>query len=185
MSDQSSMPAKAEPKPPVVAGGGMAAIPGFPNHMASADGQILRMTNGKGRAAPGLVLKQRFRPNGYAVVSISGRKHFVHRLVCMAFHGLPEPSREASHEDGDQTNNSAGNLCWRTPEQNNALKRLHGTHRQGSDMPWARLSEALVIAIRSAARMRFATQTEMASMFGVSRQTIGEVINYRTWRHVE
>lgn len=175
-------------KPPVVAGGGMSAwrrIPGFPDHEASEAGEIRRITNGKGRAQPGLILKQRVRPNGYAVVSIGGRKHFVHRLVCAAFHGAPVKGLEASHENGDQTDNSKGNLKWRTPKENAALKLAHGTHAEGSQCHTAKLTEMQAMIARSAYRLKMNTQAEIAAFFGVSRATISDLICNRTWRHVE
>lgn len=160
-------------------------IPGFPDHQASSDGQVRRKTNGKGRASPGHVHKQTIRPNGYAVVSISGRKHFVHRLVCAAFWGATDPSAEASHENGQKADNSADNLRWRTRRENEALKVKHGTLPMGSGHYKTDLCEADVITIRSAYRIGLANRKTIAAHFGLTRGSIGDIINRRTWRHVE
>lgn len=161
-------------------------IPGFPNHEASSLGRIRRVTDGKGRAKANGILRQRLRPSGYAVVSLSATKVFVHRLVCMAFHGpAPFPGAQVSHEDGDQQNNTAANLIWRTPTENNALKKEHGTHMEGSSCPGAKINETQALIIRSAYRLKMATQQELADFYQVNRATVGDIIKRRTWRHVE
>lgn len=154
------------------------AIPDFPKHEASACGQIRR----RGARSPH---RQFERPNGYIAVSISGRKYFVHRLVCAAFHGAPSDGLQASHENGDRSDNRASNLCWRTPSENNRLKRQHGTHIEGSACHTAKVTEAAVIAIRAAHRLGIGTHKTIADVFGIKRATVGDIINRRTWRHVE
>lgn len=160
------------------------SIPDFPHHQASSLGRIRRINNGKGLAKPGLIMAQRLRPNGYLVVSISGRKHFVHRLVCAAFHGAAD-GREVSHESGDKSDNSSSNLTWRTHKENEALKAAHGTKLMGSACHMARLNETKAMIIRSAYRLRMGTQQQIAEFYGVSRATINDIINDRTWRHVQ
>lgn len=47
----------------------------------------------------------------------------VHRMVCMAFHGLPPaPSHEVGHKDDDRANNTPSNLYWTTRQEN--MKRV-------------------------------------------------------------
>lgn len=159
-------------------------IPGFPHHEASSLGEIRRTVARKGRPA-GMILKQRLRPSGYLVVSISGHKHFVHRLVCSAFHGEPAPGLEASHENGKHSDNTDANLMWRTHAENEALKVLHGTKAEGERCGAAKLTDLSITVIRSVARLRWHTQAEIAAFYGVSRATIGDIISRRTWRHAQ
>lgn len=132
-----------------------------------------------------MVLRSFPRPNGYWVVSISGRKHFVHRLVCAAFLGAPAAGCEVSHENGLKADNRAENLRWRTHSDNEALKVLHGTKAQGERCGAARLTELSVIVIRSVARLGWHTQAEIAAFYGISRATVGDIISRRTWRHAQ
>lgn len=159
-------------------------IPEFPHHEASSLGRVRRTTNGKGRAAPGLILKQKARPSGYVVVSISGTKHFVHRLVCAAFHGAPAAGAEASHESGVKSDNQPSNLRWRSRQSNEAMKELHGTRLKGESCHAAKLDPLKVFIIRCGARLGMGTHEQFAALFNVSRAAISDVINYRTWKHV-
>ena len=63
------------------------------------------------------------RPNGYLRVSLSrkhqARSHAVHRLVAIAFLGLPPSAlHQINHRDGDKRHNSPFNLEWVTPSEN-------------------------------------------------------------------
>ena len=51
----------------------------------------------------------------------------VHRLICMAFHGLPPgPDYQTCHYDGNGWNNRAENVRWDTPVGNASDKIRHG-----------------------------------------------------------
>lgn len=84
------------------------SIPSAPAYEASDAGRIRN-------AATGHVLSLLAHPRGYLQVHLGGRRRnqLVHRLVCEAFHGIPEsPTHHADHLDFDKTNNRPGNLRW-------------------------------------------------------------------------
>jgi len=84
----------------------------------------------------GLILKQRLNNRGYPVVEVStvtakkgSQESLVHRMVAMAFHGLPEPDQEVRHLNGKQTDNRVENLAWGSRSENSVDQVRHGTHR--------------------------------------------------------
>ena len=85
-------------------------IPGYTGFEASDLGRI---RNKQGKVRKGHMER------GYHVISIRadheryGRNRRIHRLVCMAFHGLPTPEKPmALHKDDDKDNNTPDNLYW-------------------------------------------------------------------------
>lgn len=55
----------------------------------------------------------------------------VHRLVALAFHGLPPtPKHEVCHGDDDRTNNTAANLRWGTKSENALDAVRNGLHHE-------------------------------------------------------
>jgi len=55
----------------------------------------------------------------YYLVTLKGYgQHSVHRLVCAAFHGVPEYKQEVDHIDGDTHNNCSDNLEWVSHREN-------------------------------------------------------------------
>lgn len=66
-----------------------------------------------------------FSSQGYQAVSVGGKRYKVHRLICLAFNGLP-PSPEhdtVDHIDMVKTNNCIENLRWATMKMQNNNKR--------------------------------------------------------------
>lgn len=52
---------------------------------------------------------------GYFLVGVGRKRYSVHRLVALAFHGLPPPDHDSvDHIDRDPTNNRSTNLRWAT-----------------------------------------------------------------------
>ena len=45
-------------------------------------------------------------------------RRLVHRLVAIAFIGLPDPGQQVNHIDGDKANNRSMNLEWMTAGEN-------------------------------------------------------------------
>jgi hypothetical protein len=70
--------------------------------------------------------------NGYPSLGLyahgRGRMTYVHRIVAAAFHGPCPEGQEVRHLDGCRTNNTAANLTYGTPSENNYDRVRHGTH---------------------------------------------------------
>lgn len=167
-------------------------VPGLPGYEASSLGRIRsldreRPAGGALRRYAGRVLRPRPKPgSGYfSVYSDGGRYATVNRAVAAAFHGpAPSDEHEAAHLDGNPANNRPSNLAWKTPAENEADKRLHGTAPIGSKNGRAKLHEADILTIL----LRYAggdTAPELALAFGVSPRAILNVVAGKSWGHVE
>lgn len=116
----------------------------------------------------------------YAMVSAGDqRKAYIHRLVCEAFYGdAPEGLPEVRHLDGDPSNNRPENLDWGTKEQNAADRSAHG-RATGEAHPSSKLTAETVAEIR--ALRGGMTRPALAARFGLSRGTVDDVLDGRTW----
>jgi hypothetical protein len=164
-------------------------IPGFSSYEASGRGDIRRAVSFRHYPA-GMVLRQRRNRFGYTTVRLSergiARDVFVHRLVALAFIGpQPTPQHEVAHRDGDKANNHWRNLRWATKSENCKEKRTLGElpDIRGEKHPQARLTEALVLAMRER-RRQGAFFREIAAEFGVPTLTAYDAIKGITWSHI-
>ena len=112
-------------------------IPGFEGYYAVSNlGRVRslprRVERGHGKPLnlKGRIMQPEFRKNtGYYTVRLcregDRRHHYIHRLVLMAFRGLPEPGEEGCHENDIRTDNRLENLRWDTHHANvqDAVKR--------------------------------------------------------------
>jgi hypothetical protein len=136
---------------------GWRPIPGFPGYEASSEG-VIRPAKPRYRNGRGSVLKpwteERFGRLAHRVsLHIEGvrTKQFVHRLVCLAWHGLPPEGDEridCCHIDHNSLNNVASNLKWDTHAKNieanyeraaimeEELTELTGSLASPSDVPF-------------------------------------------------
>lgn len=124
----------------------------------------------------------------YVCLNRSGIKTGVHRLVALAFLGQPPSAfHEVAHNDGDSQNNHVSNLRWATHKENMSDMRKHGTTYyhgwRGQTHPNAKLCDVQVIDIRLSAR-NGALRKTLAKMHQVSRATIDQIIQGRTWTHL-
>lgn len=108
-------------------------IPGYEGHYeASSDGRIKRVFESRMGPKAGHIRSGTLHQNGYLELGLQRdgiTKQFgVHRLVAMAFHGMPAAGEQARHMDGDSTNNRAANLRWGTTSDNTLDQVRHGTH---------------------------------------------------------
>lgn len=117
------------------------------------------------------------RPEGgYSPAKVSA-------LVCEAFYG-PRPNKHhAAHENGDRLDDSSANLSWKTPTDNIADQKRHGTWSHGECQHMAKLTAAAVVELRDA-RSAGATWQEIADQFGITPRTCRDVVRGRTWKHV-
>jgi len=164
-------------------------IPGFPSYEASERGDIRRAVAFRHYPAR-MVLRQRRNRFGYLTVRLSergiARDVFIHRLVALAFTGpQPAPQHEVAHRDGDKANNHWRNLRWATKSENCKEKRILGElpDIRGEKHPQARLTEALVLAMRER-RRQGAFFRVIAAEFGVPKLTAYDAIKGITWSHI-
>jgi hypothetical protein len=116
------------------------AIPGFPHYEASSMGRVRMLTHyEKTRNRWGEMMRRR---NGrilqvkpgintqYFACCILDRPRSVHRMVAMAFHGVPADGLEVNHINGIKTDNRPENLEWVTRLEN-VRHSIHVLGRKG------------------------------------------------------
>lgn len=164
-------------------------IPSFPLYEASSLGRVRRKADtyaGRGKRPDVLAASPTSR--GYLCYRLMRNRvaHWVlgHVVVCEAFHGpKPTSAHEVAHGDGDRRNSRPDNLRWATRAENFADKRQHGTHREGTDIPWAKLKPEDVITIRSRL-VAGESVARVARAYGMSHGAINGIRIGRNWRHV-
>ncbi len=157
------------------------------------DGRIMRAVKLKPDGSPDFVA-------GYAEVKVqthkkTGRVYFnctwmghtksilVNRIIAWAFLPNPDNLPQVNHIDGVKANNAVDNLEWASGSDNE--KHAHRTGLKtgrGSANSNAKLTVSDVHKIRSLEGGR--DVQALADRFGVSRSTIINILNRRTWRHV-
>ena len=68
--------------------------------------------------------------NGYLGVQLCNfgvKRWTIHRLVCMAFYGVPDEKQHVDHIDYCKTNNSVDNLRWISNIENQRHSRINKT----------------------------------------------------------
>jgi len=171
-------------------------------YQVSNRGNVKRIAKAAG-ARIGRILKPNPCDTGCLNVSLSYqgkvRTYKIHHLVCKAFIGpAPTPSHEVNHKNGDRTDNRVSNLEWVTRSENilhayRVLGRItsKGFHiNVGESNGSAKLTGKQVREIRFLYSQRKAngqrryTQTELSSLFMVSRRMVGKIVHYKAWTHI-
>lgn len=111
-------------------------------------------------------------------------KHYVHRLVLLAFVGPAPSGTEACHRDGNKSDNRASNLRWDTHLINVQENDEQGKRPKGETHPQAKLTAANVLAIRHRVSLG-ETHTSLAIEHGVSAATVDDLMAGRTWTHLQ
>lgn len=152
----------------------------------SVDRELVQRNN-KGSVSvfrrKGRILAQRMSSAGYLRVNLSKddehSTHHVHKLICLAFYGVPESGRDqAAHNDGTRTNNVLSNLRWATTSENMQDKNLHGTDMRGGKHPKAKLNWESVRSIRASND----NAPALAASHGVGVSAIHKIRYGYTWK---
>jgi len=160
-------------------------IAGWPLHQVSNMGCV--------RALPGAQVRRNIAQkiqlrilttnvDGYKTIG-RGRPFgtlYVHRLVLIAFRGLPPVGYEARHLNGDPADNRLSNLAWGSRKHNEADKVRHARSNRGTRNGQSLLSQREVNAIRKATGPR-GIITKLALKYGVSHSTISMIRLGHRW----
>lgn len=162
-------------------------VVGWP-YEVSSQGRVRRASHARNGTYIGRVLRPACLSTGYLKVMLTHgprRKQFsVHRLVAKAF--LPGPAKDhVNHIDSNPQNNRLDNLEWATPSENQRHAFRSGRKSNaGEDSPRATITWEQVREIRERVRRGTETYTSIASDYGVSRQTIGDIAAGRSWKEL-
>jgi len=159
----------------------------------SDHGRVKRIAPGKG-ATPGKILSGGTDRDGYILVSLWKNNIQtmckVHRLVAMAFIGMPtERQSEIRHLDGNPANNNLSNLQWGSSTENIADRKKHGRFigavnpLRGIANPASKLSNSDVIEIRSLLSAGVA-QKVIADRFKVNQTLVSAIKRNVIWGHI-
>lgn len=119
---------------------------------------------------------------GYGNAWIDGKRVVASRYVCELVKGPPPtPEHEAAHRCGKGHEGCIApeHLVWKTQAENSADKLEHGTHNRGERHFSSKLTEESVREILSLKGKE--TQRAMAARFGVTHQTIHNILRGRIW----
>ncbi len=128
---------------------------------------------------------------GYGEIKLPWKKEYAHRVAFFIEHGRwPEPQTlhhcdnracvRASHlSEGSCADNMRDMAAKGRSGPRNHPERM----RRGEGNSSAKLTDATVRAIRAA--YPSATLTQIATQFGVHYSTVHDVVQRKTWRHVE
>lgn len=95
------------------------------------------------------------KKSGYVAVCLNGKIHYLHRLVCMAFHGLCPQGHTCDHVNKIRHDNRSKNLRWASSAQQRsnqrAIKKPPRTRKAvfvrhqdwPSSVPWRRFGSGL------------------------------------------
>lgn len=158
--------------------------PLFNDYYATEDGKIYSGKSNK-------YLSTRKSKRGYALVnlSIDGKcKTFsVHSLIAKAYIPNPDNLPEINHKDGNKENNNVSNLEWCTSSQNSvhALREGLMVPAKGLATKNGRFTDEDIITIRNLYNSKQYSQYKIAEMYNVTRSAIQQIIERKTYKHVE
>ena len=136
--------------------------------------------------------KQRRQPlkpwlvgRGYQVVNLGHRsRHYVHQLVCAAWHGPRPEGMFACHRNDIATDNTPENLYWGTRVDNRADAKGNGCYPSGESHPTSKLTAEKVIAMRKLREETGLSYAKIAKQYGVDAVTAFQACKRQTWRHI-
>lgn len=123
---------------------------------------------------------------GYGAVRINGKTRLVHRYICERVNGSPPtPNYDAAHSCGNGHLGcvAPNHISWKTHSENMSDMLIHGTSNRGVRSPMSKLTEEKVREIRRLNGSML--QKEIGLMFGVSAQTISEILARKKWSWLE
>lgn len=133
-------------------------------------------------------LSQATSSNGYKTVRLHGKTFSVHRLVAGAWSENPFTKPFVNHVDGNKSNNSATNLEWVTPSENNnhavACGLMVNSERQRASASRVALSMGEAnrhLSLEDAAKIRSLHKagrivTNISKQFGVHRCVVSNIV---------
>jgi hypothetical protein len=155
-------------------------------------GRVKRVVPAQGQRGTGGILHSWISNTGYAMVALckngKAKTRSVHSEVAAAFIGPRPKGLDVNHKNGIRSDPRLENLEYLTRAENCQYSyRVLGAKNNtfsGEASGKAKLTAHQVIEIRKLHTGKYGSLTHLGRMFGVSKHTILQVVNRRTWRHI-
>lgn len=147
-------------------------------YLISEKGDIFSVKNG-------IILKKRFKKNGYIQYVLNGKHLIAHRLVAELFLPNKKNFPVVNHLDGDKRNNDYTNLEWCTYQHNmiHAHKTGLKKGRKGEGCNFSKLKKEQVYEIRALIKNGF-KDVYLSKKFNVTRSNITLIRLNKIWKHI-
>lgn len=126
-----------------------------------------------------------FVPYGFVKLCVNGvaKKHYVHRLVAVAFIPNPENKSMINHKDGDKRNNAITNLEWCDAKHN--VKHAYESNLMPSceNHSRAKFTNDQVRQMRLD-RSNGLSRKFIMQKFNLSKLQYTRIIYRKTWKHI-
>lgn len=160
-----------------------AKVSGYPQYEVSSEGDLRCWTsrNGRGMAKKPHPVACVIGAQGYVQAKLySGGRQCsfnMHRLIAIAFWGLPSPKHQVNHKNGVKRDNRLVNLEWVTHKENAMHSCRVLKNGIGEKNSFAKLTDAQVAEIRARYAAGGVFQRELAAEYGVSGNHIHRLVN--------
>lgn len=148
----------------------------------SLDREVVSST-GQRYTIKGKVLKPPTAGKGYLSVMLwkkgKPKRVYLHIIVATVYVKNPHNLPIVNHKNGDKTKCEASNLEWTTYSGNNQHAYDTGLHGKGEKHYKAKLTLKDVRKIRKEGK--YTTYQKIADKYGVSKATIRDILENRTW----
>lgn len=153
----------------------------YPRYLVGAHGEVMSLHGPKPKILSPI---KRGKYDGYTLRHRDGtlKPVYRHRLVAEMMHGPCPEGMECRHLDGDETNADSRNLAWGTHQENINDMKIHGTTLTGERNPQAKLTAAIVSAMKHAREETGASYRKIGEQFGVSTMTAYRAIVGESWK---
>jgi len=133
------------------------------------------------------ILKMDLRESGYIFVSLSDNGKSINKpvsnLVLEAFVGKRPDGKEASHINGDSTDNRVINLIWETHVDNEERKSEHNTKLCGSLIGTSKLKKDDVLEIRRLDKLGLQRKV-IGRLFQIHPVNVMRICRREAWAHI-
>lgn len=105
----------------------------------------------------------------------------VHRLVALAFHGIPTKGKNCCHKNDIKTDNRLENLYWGTASDNAKDSIKNGTFNFphpgfGEKHHSVKFSDEIIAKIRSEYTGKHGEQTSLGKKYGITQQHVWAIV---------
>ena len=123
------------------------------------------------------------RQSGYGQIGVGSKTPGAHRVAYEIFVGPVPDGLLVRHTCDNPPCVNPRHLLVGTHQDNSDDKVARARQVRGQDIPWTRLTDADVIAIRTR-HAQGETQSSLARVFAVSQSRISEITRQESWKHI-